>query len=126
MWLAGLGAPQHVGSSWTRDRTCVPALAGEFLTTAPPGKSNGITLFSFITKEARVYQCFFNSIFSYLNSSHPLLRSIILKVIKTLTLTFCHIKIQKRGDICIRIADSLCCTVETNTTLESDYTPIKK
>ena len=26
-------------------------------------------------------------------------------------------EIQKRGDICIRIADSLCCTVETNTTL---------
>ena len=26
-------------------------------------------------------------------------------------------KSKKRGDICIRIADSLCCTVETNTTL---------
>ena len=26
-------------------------------------------------------------------------------------------EIQKRGDICIRIADSLCCTAETNTTL---------
>ena len=26
-------------------------------------------------------------------------------------------EIQKRGDICICIADSLCCTVETNTTL---------
>ena len=26
-------------------------------------------------------------------------------------------EIQKREDICIRIADSLCCTVETNTTL---------
>ena len=26
-------------------------------------------------------------------------------------------EIQKRVDICIRIADSLCCTVKTNTTL---------
>ena len=26
-------------------------------------------------------------------------------------------EIQKRGDICICIADSLCCTVETNTIL---------
>ena len=26
-------------------------------------------------------------------------------------------EIQKRGDICIRIADSLCYTVETNTAL---------
>ena len=26
-------------------------------------------------------------------------------------------EIQKRGDICICIADSFCCTVETNTTL---------
>ena len=30
------------------------------------------------------------------------------------------------GDICICIADSLCCTAETNTTLLSNYTPIKK
>ena len=34
-------------------------------------------------------------------------------------------KIQKWGAICICIADSLCCTVETNTTLQSNYTPIK-
>ena len=27
------------------------------------------------------------------------------------------VEIQKGGDICIRIADSLCCTAETNTTL---------
>ena len=26
-------------------------------------------------------------------------------------------EIQKRGDTCIHIADSLCCTAETNTTL---------
>ena len=29
------------------------------------------------------------------------------------------------GDICIHIADSLCYTAETNTTLQSNYTPIK-
>ena len=34
-------------------------------------------------------------------------------------------EIQKGGDICIHIADSLCCTVEGNTILESNYTPIK-
>ena len=31
---------------------------------------------------------------------------------------------QKRGDICIHIAEALCCTVETNTTLQSNCTPI--
>ena len=34
--------------------------------------------------------------------------------------------IQEGGDICIRIADSLYCTAETNTALQSSYTPIKK
>ena len=34
-------------------------------------------------------------------------------------------EIQKRGDICICIADSLCCTTETNSTLWSNYTPVK-
>ena len=29
------------------------------------------------------------------------------------------------GDVRIRMADSLCCTVETNKTLQSNYTPIK-
>ena len=32
---------------------------------------------------------------------------------------------QQGGGICIHIADSLCCTVEMNTTLQSNYTPIK-
>ena len=31
---------------------------------------------------------------------------------------------QKEGDICILIADSCCCTAETNTTLQGNY-PIK-
>ena len=33
-------------------------------------------------------------------------------------------EIQK-GDKYIRMADSFCCTVETNTTLQSNYSPIK-
>jgi len=31
---------------------------------------------------------------------------------------------QKGGYMCIHIADSLHCTTETNTTLQSNYTPI--
>ena len=34
-------------------------------------------------------------------------------------------EIQKTGDICRHVADSLCCAAEANTTLESKYTPIK-
>ena len=34
-------------------------------------------------------------------------------------------KIQKREDLCIRMADSLCCTAENTTTLQSNYTPNK-
>ena len=34
-------------------------------------------------------------------------------------------EVQEEGDICIHIADSLPCTAETNTTLYSNYTPIK-
>ena len=37
-WM-GLVAPWHVGSSWTGIEPMSPALAGGFLTTAPPGKS---------------------------------------------------------------------------------------
>ena len=32
---------------------------------------------------------------------------------------------QKGGDMYIHIADSLCCTVQTNTTVENNYIPIK-
>ena len=35
-------------------------------------------------------------------------------------------KIQKGEDICICVADSLCCMVGTNTTLQINYTPTKK
>ena len=31
LWLAGLVAPQHVGSSWTRARTCVPCIGRRIL-----------------------------------------------------------------------------------------------
>ena len=33
---------------------------------------------------------------------------------------------REREVICIRIADSLCCIAEVNTTLQSNYMPIKK
>ena len=33
--------------------------------------------------------------------------------------------IQTKGDMCIRTADSLCSAAEINTTLQSNYTPIK-
>ena len=35
-------------------------------------------------------------------------------------------KSKKRRTICIRIADSFCCTADTNTTLQSNYTTVKK
>ena len=37
-----------------------------------------------------------------------------------------ELKVQKGGDICVYIADSLLCTAEIDTTLESNNTPIKK
>ena len=39
-WLMGLVALCHVESSWTRNQTCVPALAHGFLTTGPSTKSS--------------------------------------------------------------------------------------
>ena len=38
LWLTGLGAPRHVGSTQTGLKPVCPALAGRFSTTAPPGK----------------------------------------------------------------------------------------
>ena len=32
---------------------------------------------------------------------------------------------QQRGDVCIHVADSLCCTAETSMTLQSNYTSVK-
>lgn len=34
-------------------------------------------------------------------------------------------EVQKGGDVCIPMADSRGCIVETNTILQSDYPPIK-
>ena len=39
---AGLVAPQHVESSQTRARTCVPCIGNGFLTTGPGGKSHKV------------------------------------------------------------------------------------
>ena len=36
-WSMGFAAPRNLGSSWTKDRTCVPTLAGGFLSTGSPG-----------------------------------------------------------------------------------------
>ena len=33
---------------------------------------------------------------------------------------------QEKGDTCINIADTQCCTAETNMTLEGNYTPINQ
>ena len=35
-------------------------------------------------------------------------------------------EVQVGGGICVWISDSLCFTAETNTTLQNNYTPIKK
>ena len=40
LWSMDLVVLWHVKSSWTRDPTPGPALAGKFLTTGPPGKSS--------------------------------------------------------------------------------------
>ena len=34
-------------------------------------------------------------------------------------------EVQEEGDTCIHIADSFHCTTEVNTTLQSNYPPIK-
>ena len=36
-----------------------------------------------------------------------------------------EINLKKTGNVCICMADSLYCAAETNTTLKSNYTPIK-
>ena len=47
LWRMGLVALRHIGSSWTRDRTCVPVLAGGFLAVRPPGKPSPCTVVMF-------------------------------------------------------------------------------
>ena len=48
LWRTGLVAPQYVGSSQTRDEPVFPALAGRFLSTEPPEKSNQLFLKAFV------------------------------------------------------------------------------
>ena len=74
MWLTGLVAPWHVGSSQTRARTRVPCIdrqilnhcatreapEGGFLTTAPPEKSLLPVLFFFFFKGTLFIYFFFN------------------------------------------------------------------
>ena len=47
LWLTGLVAPWHVGSSRTRDRTCVPCIGRQILNHCA-------------TREAPIYFCFIN------------------------------------------------------------------
>ena len=47
-WLWCLVIPQHMGSSWTRDGTCVPCIGKQFLTTGPPGRSQLFFLWKII------------------------------------------------------------------------------
>ena len=35
-------------------------------------------------------------------------------------------EIHESGAVCVHMADSLCCTAEDNTTLQSNSTPVKK
>ena len=59
LWHMALVTPRHVGSSWTRAPTMSPALAGGFLTTAPPGKSSG-SLFNPI-KQTIIFLLFYTN-----------------------------------------------------------------
>ena len=54
------------------------------------------------------------------SASTPLKKETILAIIDW------NINICQVLCICIHIADSLCCTTETNMTLHSNYTAIKK
>ena len=45
--LTGSVALQHVGSSWTRDPTCIPCIGSLESANEPPGKSLDYLLFSF-------------------------------------------------------------------------------
>ena len=44
LWCPGLVAPQHVGPSQTRDRTCVPCVGRWTLTTGKPAKFSQLFL----------------------------------------------------------------------------------
>ena len=44
--VTGLVALWHVSSYWARDRTCVPRIGKQLLTTEPPGKPQASILFT--------------------------------------------------------------------------------
>ena len=46
MWHTDLAVLQHMGSSWTRDRTCVSCIGSRFFTTEPPGEALKMVLLS--------------------------------------------------------------------------------
>jgi len=51
--LTGLVVPRHVGSSQTRDRTCVSCIGRRFFTTEPPGKPS----VGFLTEQQKFPAC---------------------------------------------------------------------
>ena len=60
LWCTRLAAPRHVGSSQTRARHLSPALAGGFLTTAPPGKPYVTSLLPIFSWILTLYQMISN------------------------------------------------------------------
>ena len=80
------------GSSQPGIEPTSPALAGGFSITEPPGKPyiKHIMSFNVYTVDTRNSQ---------------------------LNVDLNGKEIQKSGDVCVRVADSLCCAVETNTEL---------
>ena len=85
LWLTGLVAPWHVGSSQTRARTRVPCIGRHrFSTTAPPGKPHKIFYLQFFKYPRNPYLCFHSPIprrcqLSLLVTTKTPLHSILVK-----------------------------------------------
>ena len=107
-----------------------PALAGRFSTTAPPGKPlyfrRGNVLEHFLQATSfhhlvllfslqHQIVCTIDTVYKIDNSWEPTVEH--RELYSMLHGDPSEKEIQKRGEICICIADSFCCTVETNTIL---------
>ena len=73
-WHTGLVVPRHMGSSQTRDQTCVPCIGRRILTTGRPGKSPKETVYkleppSIVTHVAKYLQvpfvCYMEALISH-------------------------------------------------------------
>ena len=80
MWHTGLAAPQHVGSSQTRDLS--PALAAGSFTTKPPGRlqSNHIKMNNshHVIPLLKTFQCFSSSLLVGLIVTYDILYDLAL------------------------------------------------